>query len=347
MTAGLAGRLAGAVRQHSAPGAVAGVSRGGERELAAVVLTDQTAVRIASVTKSLVSFAILRACAAYGSTVDTPVLELVPELRTQWRAAPEVTLRQCLDHTSGLHSSLAGASLAGASSLAETAFAVGAAGQVHRPGAAWRYGNPAYWLAGYVLARMTGTGFEAALRQLVLEPAGMTSTDFTHIGTPAIGHDHGVRRDVTNVAGRLPSGGLWSTVGDLLSFAEYALGDGADLLAAATGPPHHAKHWGGRYALGWEVAVGAAQPTAAGSAGATVAWHDGNGSGFRARVLVVPAHRFGAAVVTNDQARRGVLEDVLRPELASLPGVRLPGRVRLALDAAEAQSRLAVALLRG
>ncbi len=339
--AGLAGRLTDAVARHGAPGAVAGVSRAGEREVAAVVLTDQTAVRIASVTKSLVSFAILRACAAYGSTVDTPVLELVPELRTEWRASPEVTLRQCLDHTSGLHTSLAGAG-----SLLDTAVAVGAAGQVHRPGAAWRYGNPAYWLAGHVLARMTGTGFEAALRRLVLQPAGMTSTDFTPIGAAATGHDHGVPRDVTNTPGRLPSGGLWSTVGDLLSFAEYALGEGADLLAAATRPPHHAKLWGGRYALGWEVAGGPAEPTAAGSAGATVAWHDGNGSGFRARVLVVPAHRFGAAVVTNDQARRGVLEDVPRPELASLRGVRLPGRVRLALDAAEARSRLALALLR-
>jgi CubicO group peptidase (beta-lactamase class C family) len=330
MTA-LAGRLADAVRRHGAPGAVAGVSRAGERELATAVLTEHAAVRIASVTKPLVAFALLRACAAYGSTVDTPVLALAPELRTGWRAAPGVTLRQCLDHTSGLHTAVPGAG-----SLAETARAVGAAGQAHRPGAAWRYGNPGYWLAGYLLARMAGTTFEEALRRLILEPAGMTSTDFTPIGTPATGHDHGVPRSVSGSPGRAPSGGLWSTIGDLLSFAEYALGDGADLLAAATQPPHHAKQWGGRYALGWEVAAGPA---------GLVAWHDGNGSGFRARVLVVPAHRFGAAVVTNDQARRGVLDDVLRPELARLPGVALPGRVRLALDAAQAQTRVALALL--
>jgi CubicO group peptidase (beta-lactamase class C family) len=329
---GLAARLADAVRRHGAPGAVAGVSRGGTRELAAAVVPEHASVRIASVTKSLVSFAVLRACEQYGSTVDTPVLALAPELGPQWRASRQVTVRHCLDHTSGLRTSLAGAT-----SLADTAVAVGAAGQAHRPGAAWRYGNPGYWLAGYVLARLAGTTFEAALRQLVLEPAGMTSTDFTPVGAAATGHDHGVARDVTSVPGRWPSGGLWSTVGDLLSFAEYALGDGADLLAAATRPPHHAKSWGGRYALGWEVAAGPAP----------VAWHDGNGSGFRTRVLVVPAHRFGAAVVTNDQARRDVLEDVLRPELAGLPGVRLPGRVRLALDAAEARSRLAIALLRG
>lgn len=330
--AGLADRLAGAVRRHRAPGAVAGLTRDGRREVATAALTETTAVRIASVTKSLVTFAVLRACAAYGSTVDTPVLELVPELRPVWRASPEITLRQCLDHTSGLSTEVAGAD-----SLADTAAAVVAAGQVHRPGAAWRYSNRGYWLAGYALARMAGTSFEAALHRLVLQPAGMTSTDFTPVGPAATGHDRGAPVHAVTSPGRVPSGGLWSTVGDLLSFAEYALGDGADLLAAAIGPPHHAKHWGGRYALGWEVAVGPA----------TVAWHDGNGSGFRARVLVVPAHRFGATVVTNDQARRGVLEDVLRPELAALPGVRLPGRTRLAVTAAKAQSRVALALLRG
>jgi len=328
----LTARLAQAVRRHGAPGAVAGLSRAGTRELAAAgTLTEDTMVRTASITKPIVTFAVLSACAAAGSTVDDRVLDLLPELRSVWRVSPGLTVRQLLDHTGGLR-----LDVDAAEDLAGTVAAVVGAGPAYRPGTAWRYNNAGYWVAELVLARLAGTGFEEALRQLVLEPAGMTRTGFTPTGTRAGGHAAGTPYDPVRPRGRRASGGLWSTAGDLLSFAEYALGDGSVLLSAALRRPWHAKQRGGRYALGWELSPGPA----------TVAWHDGNGSGFRGRLLVVPAYDFGAVVVTNDSERRGVLDDVLRPELARLPGVRLPSRIGLATTSLAGQTRLALALLR-
>jgi len=213
-------------------------------------------------------------------------------------------------------------------------------GPRYPPGAVWRYSNIGYWMTGLVLARLTGGTFEKALSGQVLGPAGMAQTgwappDARHdIGDPpADGHLSGTPVVPVYQRGRRPSGGLWSTVADLLGFAEFLM-DRPDLLDRASRPVY-SKTRGGRYGLGWELAEA---PT-------PVFWHDGDGSGFRARLLLVPAHRFAAAVVVNDSRGRPVLDEVIGAELAGLPGVALPGTLRQALTVADAVGRLAVARL--
>jgi CubicO group peptidase (beta-lactamase class C family) len=300
------------------------VARDGQVELAAAgtadaatgrPLTPDTTVRVASVTKPLTATAVLTGCREYGAELDDPVLGLLPELRDGWRAAPGISVRRLLSHTAGLHPDLDKAWLAdlgdGEDALGAAVAEVVGRGQLFRYGAAWQYCNGGFWLAGHVLARLAGTTFETAVHRLLLGPLGMSRTGFTPAGPLAVGHEAGAAAPPPPYPrARRPSGGYWSTVADLLTFAESRWDD--PLFAVATRPVAPAL-WGSRYGLGWALAGG-------------IAWHDGDWGNFRSRLVVVPAHRYATVMVVNDRDGGALLDALVWPEVAAATGVRLPGR---------------------
>ena len=85
----------------------------------------------------------------------------------------------------------------------------------------WSYSNAGYWQAGAAC----GAPFDSALAAHVLEPLGLAATGFAEPAAPARGHvqegesGHRAMSEDRYPAARLASGGLWSTVGDLLRFA--------------------------------------------------------------------------------------------------------------------------------
>lgn len=149
------------------------------------------------------------------------------------------------------------------------------------PGWLWSYCNAGYWLLAHVLAERLGTSYEQALHDRVLHPLRLEHTGF---GAPdATGHEHG-----QPVAGGYPrarnaSGGLVSTVGDLLAFARFHLDD-------ATQPRSARRSWrrraagtaSGSRSSGWATSTcGAMRATTAAS---------GRGSSSR-RSAVSPSPR--------------------------------------------------------
>jgi CubicO group peptidase (beta-lactamase class C family) len=80
----------------------------------------------------------------------------------------------------------------------------------------------------------------------------MGSTSFQPPGDHALGHHQGRVVDEDYPRARHPSGGLWSTAADLLSFAEFVLAD-AQLLAAARAPSTGTSA-PLQYVLGWALA---------------------------------------------------------------------------------------------
>ncbi len=156
-----------------------------------------------------------------------------------------------------------------------------------KPGERFEYSNEGYSLAAAIVERVSGTGYEAYLRQHVLLPAGLKDTGYQAPGWPLsrlpIGYTTEGRpwgRVYKN--GWLPdgpgwylrgNGGIQSTVADLYRW-HLALEAGTVLSADAvkkfqTG--HVASMGGERYGYGWGV-----QTTRRGT---TVVTHNG-GNGF-------------------------------------------------------------------
>ncbi|PRB09172.1 serine hydrolase [Microbacterium sp. MYb64] len=178
----LAGRVGAAE-----PGAVIAVYRDGELVAAASagvadtetgeLLTPQSLMNIASVSKQIVATALLLAAERGEIDLDADIRGLVPEIRI-----PGVTLRHCLQHTSGLPDYFAAATLMDATELEMSrldAFLTWLATVEQpdfAPGTGQSYSNTGYVAAALATERATGRIFPELIAETVFRPLGMSST---------------------------------------------------------------------------------------------------------------------------------------------------------------------------
>ncbi|MFI5931772.1 serine hydrolase domain-containing protein [Actinoplanes sp. NPDC051494] len=258
------------------PDAVSGSSTAGERVVTAQGPTED--FRIASLTKMFTSAALVLTLRELGIPLHTPVADLLPGSP----ATPALTVERTLAQVSGLRESVGAAAVARLE-LADAARLVLEAGHDREPGTRWSYYNGNYFLAGAILATLTGLPYEEALRRRVLDPWGLTRTGWDGPAPSAYPR------------ARRPSGGLWSCVPDLLTFAEHLLADKA--LLDETRTPRTRPDDPMTYALGWAI----------GPSGQM--YLNGRLPGYRAVMLLVPDRDYASVVLTN---RQDALPEVAR-----------------------------------
>jgi CubicO group peptidase (beta-lactamase class C family) len=187
------------------------------------------------------------------------------------------------------------------------------------------YSNAGYWAAGEAAAAACEMSFDAAMRERILEPLRLAATGYEEPAAPARGHvqdgetgHRAVGVDVYPTA-RRPSGGLWSTVDDLLRFGAHHLGArgplSAETRAAMREPQSQAL--GAGYGLGWWVRDAGGHPALD---------HEGSVAGYQSLLLLVPEERLALAVLTNSWRGSGVVRQVVEQlGLAAGPPLSRPG----------------------
>jgi CubicO group peptidase (beta-lactamase class C family) len=199
----------------------------------------------------------------------------------------------------------------------------------------WSYANSGFWAAGERCAAAAGMSFADAMRARIIEPLGLGATAYEepqaaaedHTQEGETGHRPAGHPDYP--VARYPSGGLWSTVGDLVRFAEHQLDDPYGLQTPQI------EALGAEYCLGcWRREL----------EGGRIAFdHEGSIAGFQSLLLIVPAERVALAVLTNSWRGSGAIRRVvarlgLTPPRGSLSlrGSAVPEPGRYGLDDAEA-----------
>lgn len=347
----LAALLAAELERWGIPGAVAGFSAAGAVTIRAAgvtsladpaPVTEQTLFRVASITKPLTATLAALLSAEGLLDLDAPVRRAVPGLHLADPAVAEsVTPRQLLAHLSGLecepphHAVEPGAADEGA--LARLVARFGGVGQLTPPGEVWSYCNTGYWLAGHAVALAAGTAFERTATDLLLRPLGMDSSGFVHDGgappDAALGHAPRRPGDPAHdpIAGyrfprsRVPSGGLVSTVPDVLRFAGLHLAAPAGSALAALRTPL-ADAVAARWGTGWSVEH---------LDGTLLAAHSGSYGGFQCQLLLAPDRAFAAVVLTNSGRGSALVRTVMEWALEQALGLQRPVPEPLALAAAE------------
>src|SRR5581483_5237486 len=238
-------------------------------ETVAIGCDAGTRFRIASITKPLTAALALRFLDA-----DEPT-GVWPE---------DVRLRHLLSHTSGFDCELRDGDNAkygtGDDALGRCVADLPRVRRFVGVDQVWSYANTGFWLAGLLAAERADSTFEDALGAHVLHPAGAEATDF---GEPDVAGTGTAARE-GYPRSRRPSGGLVSTVPDLLRLGSWLLEHGEAQRVVA------ARAVDGIYGLGiFGERVG----------GVDVWGHGGSAFGFESSLFFIPSHGAVFAGLTN------------------------------------------------
>ena len=228
------------------PGVAVGVVAGDDDHVAChgvtsiedpLAIDSGTLFQIGSTGKTYTGTAIMRLVEQGAVDLDAPVRTYVPELTLKdERVARDVTVLQLLNHTAGWDGDLFEDMGEGDDALERYVARMATIEQVTPLGATVSYNNASLGLAGLLIQRVTGTTYEQAVHDLVLEPLGLTKSMFApkQIMTYRVSQGHRRLPDGTIELTRpwdmgrfaAPMGGLASSVTDQLAWARFHMGDG-------------------------------------------------------------------------------------------------------------------------
>jgi len=195
-----------AARNHY-PGITFGIVAGGrlvytgstgfadvERRVPATALTD---FRIASMTKSFISVAILQLRDAGKIRLDDPASRYLPELAGQKGPAsdaPAITIRELLTHSAGFPEDNPWGDRQLADSDAQLlALIRKGLSFSNSPGIGYEYSNTGFAILAHILETITGETYEHYVTMHILKPLGMTHTYFEYGDVPPSALAHGYR----------------------------------------------------------------------------------------------------------------------------------------------------------
>ena len=233
------------MEKRGVPGAVVGILHKGETRAAGFGVTNVdhplpvtagTLFQVGSITKTFTATALMRLVELGKLDLDATVRTYVPEFKVaDETASAQVTIRHLLTHMAGWFGDYFHDTGAGDDAMAKYVADMAELEQVTPLGAAWSYNNAAFYLAGYIVEVLTGQRFEAALKELVLEPLDLEETFFDPGDVMtyrfAVGHNVGdegaeVARPWPLPRAAYPAGGITCSAYDLLRYAGFHMGDG-------------------------------------------------------------------------------------------------------------------------
>jgi CubicO group peptidase (beta-lactamase class C family) len=250
---------------------------------------------IASVAKCFTAMAVMMLAEQGKVKYDDPIDKHLPDLAG---AAPGITIRHLLTHTSGIpdvgdlgidRPNLAEADVVEAIRVNHARFT--------KAGGRYRYTNAGYVLLGMVVERVSGRNFDDFLRARIFDPLAMNQT------RPVAARPKGATKG---------DGGIASTIDDLLTW-DQALATGKLVSAktlAESLVPARVDEGTNTYAFGWNVAP---------KNGDTYMWHSGNSGGHRAFLGRLVRERIAIVILTRGDSRRVEIADAIGDILHNRP----------------------------
>ncbi|RAS70328.1 dipeptidyl aminopeptidase/acylaminoacyl peptidase [Lentzea atacamensis] len=340
-------RLSALAKKHGVPGAALGILRDDEivqahhgvlNTATGVEVTDDSMFQIGSISKVWTTTVVMQLVDEGLLDLDAPIIDVLPELKlTDPVAERKVTMRHLLTHTSGIDGDVFTDTGRGDDCLERYTELLADAAQNHPLGATFSYCNSGFALAGRVVEKLTGRTWDAAVRERLFAPLGLTRTgtlpEEALLHRAAVGHvtEDGRTEPVSVWAlprSVGPAGTIFATAADVLAFARMHLGggitrDGTRVLTGTaakamtekqTGLPDPnalADSWGlGWIRFGWD--------------GQRLVGHDGNTIGQSAFLRLLPEQGLAVTLLTNGGHTRELYLDLYREIFAELAGVAMP-----------------------
>ena len=301
--------------------------------------TAATIYQIGSNTKQFTSAAIMKLVEQGRVKLDDDLSKYVPQFPLQGR---KVSIRQLLNHTSGIHSytSSPGWQKTWNDVLSPDAIVKFVAADTFdfAPGSGYRYNNTGYVLLGMVIEKASGQKYASYLDAQFFKPLGLRSTSYCPSKTTnpafALGYAKApngtARAKFLDLSHPFSAGALCSTVGDfakwqraldagkVVSPASYALMSTADTLVS-----------GKKINYGFGLVPGV-------FTGHKTVSHTGGIPGFASAATSVPDDSLSIVVFTNydGESPNTLVQNLLRVAYGEAPVARKPATAAAAAAAA-------------
>lgn len=290
-----------------------------------------TKFNLGSMGKIFTGVAVLQLAQAGKLSLDDKLIKDLPDYPNK-AIAREVTIRQLLTHTAGFGDFFGPkffeTSKDQLSTLQSLLPLFVNEPLLFKPGTSWSYSNAGFIVLGLVIEHVTGESYYDYVRRHIFEPAGMHDTGNegwdTVVPDRAVGY---TRDDQSANAPRKSNifflqrggsaGGGYSTVGDLLRFAEALQSDKLlnkkyttmDMTGQVVTPRP-----GVKYGFGMEEEV---------VNGIRIVGHGGGGPGIQSVLDMYPDLGYVVVILTNYENAMSLVDGRLRFELT---GQRVPSR---------------------
>ncbi len=280
-------------------------------------MTAETVLPIGSITKTFTSLALGMLSDEGKLDWDTPVISYLPSLKLYNDLLTEnVTVRDLMSHRTGVPKYDLQAIYCVKEDPAEMVRTL----EYLEPSAPLRtkfqYSNQMVSLAGYLVEVLSGHPYQEFVREQILKPLGMTSTDFevsslskyenTSKGY-VFANDTFIEPPYMHLGAFAPAGAIVSSAADMAKYALFHLGDGCwegtRLISEENLREMHKPQFIGtpyfwefeefqstEYGLGWFTDV---------YRGQKMINHGGNTNGFSAQMTLLPAQKFAVVLLSN------------------------------------------------
>lgn len=273
-------------------------------------VTPETLFQTGSISKTYTATLLMQLVEQDKLDLDEPVRKYMPELRLNDESvAEQVTTRHLLTHVGGWVGDYFNDFGNGDNANELMVQDIAKLPQVMPLGKIWSYNNTGFNIAARLVETLTGMTYEQAAQEMLLDPLGLSMTFFypndvlfTHRfvvghhrehGKPLVSRPWAIGRAGNGV------GGVVSTVGDLLAYARFHMGDGKSAAGrrlltkkslAAMRVPQVSAGGRGEMCITWfRNEIG----------GLTRYGHGGATHGQQAYLFFIPEKDFALSILTN------------------------------------------------
>jgi CubicO group peptidase (beta-lactamase class C family) len=330
-----------AMKAYAIPGAAVGVWSGGQQYIRGYGVTSadhptpvdgDTVFRIGSTTKTFTGTTTMRLVEQGKVDLDAPVRRYLPDFAVADAAASAaVTVRQLLNHTSGWLGDDVQDFGRGDDALARYVASMRRLPQLNPPGAVFAYNNAGLVVAGRIIEVVTGSTYESAVQNLLLDPLQLSRTHY--FSDQIIGLNVAASHNVVDGKPVVdtdfwsfprscdPTGALISSVRDQLRYARFHLGDGTAPNGARLLNPQSLIAMRSNPGAGGTLQVeltgmGVTWMLRPSAEGVTIVQHGGTWTGQRSGFFLVPERDFAMTLLTNSEGGARLAVDLFADDWA-------------------------------
>lgn len=299
--------------------------------------TVDSLFQIGSDSKSWTATVIMQLVDEGKISLDQKVKDILPGFKLSTPDLTDnITVLNLLNHTSGLDGDVFVDTGRGDDNLEKYMTVLETAVQIYPVGATWSYCNSGFSILGRVIEVVTGQVWDAAMKQRLFTPLGLSHTvtlpEEALLFDTAVGHVVGLPNpQVAPVWGLQrnagPAGLITASVADLLTFGRLHLmngqtADGQQIIKTETAEQMHAfsADCPEKYLLGDSWGLGF---TRFDWNGARLYGHDGNTLGQAAFLRMYPAGKLVVGLLTNDSSAHLLYQRLYGEIFAELCGVTI------------------------